>query len=613
MTKTYIYTDNCSMDKMRLSHRQKMILAIASAMAMIMVSFAGFEIYFSHGSGGNLYVGPKINISLPGNLSSSGNTNVTEDIQIMGVNPSFFPSQNTSIVTNYSLPSQGYMTLFNMTFFPKNGQKSFSGFMNFNKFFAIMTGWQRYYQNEGYAPGTNDQEVSLQVEATLSLLHNGNLSVYSYYNNIPFNPLSFSFSVEKVVTGPINSMHNLNQWFNNTGMNLPSYSLLSYIPYSFNLTPSFDKAKPTYVSNINASVQNYNAYVKESPNLTATPCYIGTKYVITNRDVLHGPFPLISIHDNATSNLTSNPLYIASIFANSGGTLCMTSDQTGVNAGGGITDQMSTNPSWGTNSLFTNDEGIVQWNAYPLNSGYGEPNGTIMHTGINETTAIIYISNATFTVTHYNIYYSWKNSLGQCFDKYLGNTTSIVLTSIYSKGDSFASGYGYVPIEYYYILQNATNGEARTSLGSLAPGAGMSSGTIMGKTMGYSSATSEMTLVTSALTFAAGLGVALAFISLEAALNGADGDASEPAIVDMALATLDSVLALSITLLTDFSSISFSTDSNFVANLYTITSGGSYTGYSYNLMDYQSFNTITFNGNGNIYSFYGPSNFIVAS
>ena len=396
-------------------------------------------------------------------------------------------------------------------------------------------------------------------------------------------------------------------------MNPPSYSLLSYIPYSFNLTPSYDMAKPTYVSNINASAQNYKAYAKESPNLIAPPpCYIGTKYIITNRNVLHGPFPLISIHDNATLNLTSNPLYIASGFANSEGTLCMTSDQTGVTAGGGITDQMSTNPSWGTNSLFTNG-GIAQWHAYPLNYIYGTPNGTIMHTGINETTAIIYISNATFTVTHYNIYYSWKNSLGQCFDKYLGNTTSIVLTSIYSKGDSFALGYGYVPIEYYYILQNATNGEAKTSLGLLAPGAAMKGGTIMGKTTGYSSGASEMTLVNSSLTFATGLGVALAFISLEAALNGADGDASEPAIVNMALATLDSVLALSITLLTDFSSISFSTNSNFGANLYTIMSGNLDTGYSYTLIDYQSLNAITFNDNGNTYSFYGPSNFIVAS
>jgi len=114
-------------------------------------------------------------------------------------------------------------------------------------------------------------------------------------------------------------------------------------------------------------------------------------------------------------------------------------------------------------------------------------------------------------------------------------------------------------------------------------------------------------------TFAAGLGVALAFIILVAALNGPDGDASEPVIVDAALGTLNTILALSIKLLTDFSSISFSTDSNFGANLYYIESLPFSSGYSYNLIDYQSLNLITFNGNGNTYSFYGPSNFIVAS
>ncbi len=96
-------------------------------------------------------------------------------------------------------------------------------------------------------------------------------------------------------------------------------------------------------------------------------------------------------------------------------------------------------------------------------------------------------------------------------------------------------------------------------------------------------------------------------------MNGADADASEPLIVDTALETLNSVLALSDTLLTDFSSISFSTDSNFGAFLYSITSGDSYMGYSYSLADYQSMNPITFTGYGNTYSFYGPSNFVVAS
>ena len=35
--------------------------------------------------------------------------------------------------------------------------------------------------------------------------------------------------------------------------------------------------------------------------------------------------------------------------------------------------------------------------------------------------------------------------------------------------------------------------------------------------------------------------------------------------------------------------------------------------YSYNLSDYQSFNPVTFTHNGITYSFYAPTNFIIAT
>ena len=93
----------------------------------------------------------------------------------------------------------------------------------------------------------------------------------------------------------------------------------------------------------------------------------------------------------------------------------MTSDQTGVTAGGSITDQMSTNPSWGSYGSFVADGQIASCAAYPLNYPYinGSTNN-LSYFGTNNTTAIIYISNVTFTVTHYNIYYTWKNTQGQC-------------------------------------------------------------------------------------------------------------------------------------------------------------------------------------------------------
>ena len=596
---------------MLIKFNKKFLISIIIVVPLISVAFTGMELYNLNAHDATAFYGPKINIALtkPSNLPS--NANVTESIQIMSANPSYLWPTGSSPIGIVSLPPHDYTTVFNKSFFPVSyGKTMYSGFLNYSKFYPIMMGWQNYYREQGFKIGSNGQEISMQVEATLSIQQNGNLSVYSYYNNILFNPLSYHFMVEKMVPGIAFQNNDANTWFNNTAINMQSYSSLSYIPVSFNLTPSFSLAKPTYFASINTSSQNYNTNVMGSPDyIPPPPCYVGTKYLITQVNVEHGPFPLINIHDNATSKEVSNYLFISESLATSAVTMCMTSDQTGVTSGGSITDQMSTSPSWGGDGTFSAGGQSAGMAAYPFGATY---NGYTF--GENNTTAVVYISNATFTITHYDIYYSWKNSQGQCFDRYLGNTTSVVLTSIYSNNNNFVMGYGFVPIEYYYIMQNVTSGEANTSLGHLAPSAEIQGGTIWGDTTGYSTGASEMRTVSNALsTFAAGLGVALAFIVLVAALNGPDGDASEPVIVDAALGTLNTILALSIKLLTDFSSISFSTDSNFGANLYYIESLPFSSGYSYNLIDYQSLNLITFNGNGNTYSFYGPSNFIVAS
>ena len=224
---------------------------------LISVAFTGLELYNLNTHTATAYYGPKLNIALtkPNNLSS--NANVTESIQIMSANPSYlWPSGSPSIGTA-SLPAQGYITVFNMSFFPVSyGKTTYSGFLNYSKFYPIMIGWQNYYHEQGYKNGSTRNEISMQVEATLSILQNGNLSVYSYYNNILFNPLSYHFMVEKVIRGIPYQNSNTNKWFNSTGVNIQSYASLSFIPVSFNLTPSFDMANPTYVASINTSSPN---------------------------------------------------------------------------------------------------------------------------------------------------------------------------------------------------------------------------------------------------------------------------------------------------------------------------------------------------------------------
>ncbi len=236
------------MSKIQLKRNEKIILSIVLATSMILLSFAGLEMYSSNQYAKVISLGPKVNVALPQNISSAGSSNVTESIQIFSVNPSCVKSQSTSMIALHSSQKQGYIDLFNATIFPKNVQKSFSGFMSFKGFSTILKGWQTYYEKEGYSLGDKGQEVSLEIEATLSLVRNGNLSVYPYYNNIPFNPLSCSFKVENTAISSFKQISSPYQWLNNTGINPPSNSVLSYIPYYFNLTPSFNLGKPMYVA-----------------------------------------------------------------------------------------------------------------------------------------------------------------------------------------------------------------------------------------------------------------------------------------------------------------------------------------------------------------------------
>ena len=285
----------------------------------------------------------------------------------------------------------------------------------------------------------------------------------------------------------------------------------------------------------------------------------------------------------------------------------MNSDQTGVTSGGSVTDQMSTSPSWSATGTFTAVSSLPNWLAYPNNSSI---DGTI--TGVNNTTAIIYLTNTTLTITHYNIYYIWGNEYN-CYEKYLGNTTSVQITAVNSTDGNYNTGYGFISVDLYYVLQNMTKGIPGTNLGTLAGGANIQEVQIWNDTTGYSAgagAIQEASKATS--TFPAVFGIAVAAINLAAVLKGADRNASDGVVVDATLSMIDASLGLANTLALDFSSISFSTESVFGFDQYWITNAMT-GGYAFGLIDLQSPNPVTFSVNGNNYQFTAPSNFILAS
>ena len=197
-----------------------------------------------------------------------------------------------------------------------------------------------------------------------------------------------------------------------------------------------------------------------------------------------------------------------------------------------------------------------------------------------------------------------------CYRIYLGNATSIQITAINATGNNYNIDYGYVPIELYYIMQNITKGQQATSLGLLGPGKEIQGSQVWADTTGYSNGAGEIQdIKKAAATFSSFLGLAVAIIDLASALNGVDFDASEPAVVSATLGLIAASIGLSATLLGDFSTISFSTTTDFAAQLYVVENAG--TSYTYNLIDYQSPNPVTFGANGDTYSFNAPSNFLV--
>jgi hypothetical protein len=583
-----------------MNGKVKAIISIILSLIVITTAFIGIETLKSR-STSTADFGPKINISFAevNNQTGQANMNVTETIQVMTENPSYIWAGNLQASGVSVAPDGAYLTLFNQTFFPNaNSSTIFSGLLNSN-FSKIVTGW-RTYCNEHRATGMN---VSMTLEASLSITVNDNLSVYTYYNNIPFNPSKIRF-----YSNVSPQSQTLKDWFNNTTVGISSYSSISYVPVTFNVTPEFNMQSPTYTAVLNNSNEiPYDQHAKTGSDVSYR-CYPGTYYVQQWTKNLYGPDPLITMHNNVSYPTSSDYFAFSEGIITGSVDMAMNSEQTGISSGDTITNQMSTNPSWNETGKFTADGSDAIWQAYPNG-------GTVLGTreGINNTTGIIYVSNATYAITHYNVYQvnvHISPSGETCYRIYLGNATSIQITAINATGNNYNIDYGYVPIELYYIMQNITKGQQATSLGLLGPGKEIQGSQVWADTTGYSNGAGEIQdIKKAAATFSSFLGLAVAIIDLASALNGVDFDASEPAVVSATLGLIAASIGLSATLLGDFSTISFSTTTDFAAQLYVVENAG--TSYTYNLIDYQSPNPVTFGANGDTYSFNAPSNFLV--
>ncbi len=583
---------------MHLSRKQITLVTTLVAVILVSTAFVGYGMVKPKVAKSSATFGPKIEVSLPSLGNTSSTANVTEVLQIMGVDPSYISSPGMPARGGPNLPPGAFMTLLNQTYYPMHSHGASSVFLNQN-FSRILSAWKTMLTDENQT----GQNASLDVESSLSILLNGNLSVYTYYNNLPFNPMSLSY-----VMYAYNSSSTSNNWFNNTGITPSAYSSISYVPVAFNVTPSFDLQNPAYVTSLNATTSGGLSTSSGYSPYRMIGCNPGTYYTEIWSKVKWGPLPFITVHINASYPTANNYLAIAESMATSNIELSINSDQTGVTSSGSVTNQMSTSPSWGGTGSFSAGGKIAQWAAYPQHYPIGGNN-----MGANQTTAMIWMQHCEYTITHYNIYNIYF--MGQnCYEKYLGNATSVAITHVNQTNGYYMLGYGFMSIYFYHFMQNLTAGEPVANLGGLAPGNEIQGGQVWAKSTGYSNAATVMTTITNAaLTINTGLGVGLAMICLLAAGNAISFDSDEPEIIADALGLMSSIIGLIAQLVMDFSTISFSTTSSFEGNLYGITSEPQLTGYTYSLLDFESPNPVSFSYDGNTYSFNGPSNFVVAS
>lgn len=400
-----------------------------------------------------------------------------------------------------------------------------------------------------------EQIVSLDLVSTLSIVKNGSVYVYDYYNNIPFNP--FSIVVSHYTDN--------SSWFSNTTINPSQYTSINYVNLTLTTFISFNLSRPTFVEKLNPnnssgvqSALSIASPLQSALSITSpVPSQSGTYYVPTQYVNITGPFPLvaseISLND---SNAGSYLINAAAYFLLDSATLDLNSNQVIVSKSGEITNEMSTKPAYSTTG-FINQEASPD--VFPANYiSEGKP------VGPNYTIAMVYIQNVTIEIIHGNIIYVWTWGSGSRAEL-LGNYTFAKVSYINTKNGIQLNG-SYLPIEVSSVMEKLFNNTV--NLGTLSPNQQIQGSTIWYHSQSYSNANSVyQNIADTLITFPASIGVAIAVIDTLSAVN-VFGDEAEPEIIADSFSIISHTLALPADVLSLYSSIDFISETNMSGLIY---------------------------------------------
>jgi hypothetical protein len=383
---------------------RKSVIA-AAIVAIIIIGVFSSSFYYLYKDEKNLIIGPKLILST---ITSSGNVTGIETVQVFSEMPSIIGEFTSNFGNGIDISNKNiynnsaFVELLNATF--PYSEKSVNLFLS-PLFMKVADEWVSLL---GSMEGS--QTPSLDIYATLSTVDNGTLYVYSYYNNIPFNPFNVTLS----------EFNGKTDWFSNSSINTADYTSITFANLSLHANVSFDMNSPSFVVPINIS----------SPSMipeTQLSVYgggggqSGTFYEPLWYKNITLPLPLVATHislndSNALSSITDSAAFVkGSVSIN------LNSNTVSISTSGTVINQMSTDPSLNVSAI------IYTAPSPPIYPADTNIDGKTV--GNNGTTAMIAIDNATYEIIHGDIIYIYHNAGGESAE-YLGNYTTIQISAI---------------------------------------------------------------------------------------------------------------------------------------------------------------------------------------
>ncbi len=630
------------------------IAAIILALAMVAGSASFVFLFLDHTKSTPhpaMTLGPKVYFNVLGggqNTQIGNNTTIT--VQVFGIMPENVSAYDTigENLTGLNPENNPYEVQLLNTTLDNTSQILFLS----PEFLNLSLSWYSFFR--GYS-GTN--YASLILEATKSVDVNGTVQIYTYFNNLPYNPCEVSLvHLSSQSTGNKSDT----SWFTNTTVDPSSFGVLSYLDLAFQANLTFPSKPVQIIGNVTAPPDSRVATV--SPELASTTgsCPAGGTYTTTfwaassstydsatTVNATNGVFPLLAVHmANNVANGHSEISLFGSILLQDA-TLGIESDQGYVTSSGQASTSMSGRPSYGNAAGASYEIGGNSYPVYPLNAGAGSVN---LSERMNSTTAYVAIQGATYTFSHYGVYTrNYDNEYQRtvyyyyepfyldgkeyCREVITASSTSII-KSVYEgtvydgtqvNGEiSSISNYGnlqftagFLPIGVNAVLTDIfrTSNAANLTIADSGTGNSLSASTFWASDSAYTNASQAMQDAKAATTlFAASLTEGLAISDALAAVN--EGEVTEGAIVAETMDLIAGMVGLTGAVLSDFSTIGFVSSAKSAGIAFGITDArlSQYvSGSNYSMVDYESQSPISLSLNGNTYRFYAPNSYINAT